>query len=739
LRSPSRVALVFISATLLVLLLSLLSSTEPVAIPPLLPLRPSLLVATVLYLAWTSRATEPIRAWRLPASLLVAGFSSLFAVNSLFREGIMWTHDLTGNSLGFLPLLRHLTWSLGRPPRWIHEIWCGVPCLRFYSPLVPWLSALIPLLRGVGMVKVVLALSFFLSAVLMYWVALSVLGDRPAASYASLCYTLFGYHLLDALIRGDLTETASFIWLPPIYLLLRESLRKGDHRRSVLGGLLLALLILTHVLIGLLEILWLILYVAITMVLKRLLTGGFDIDDTFWTLKVLGNFLSVALASSAFFLLPALLELRHATISAYGFSGYFCLLNHFVSPLQLLRRVQWSMSQFPLESPRLPLYLGNLILFTAFSSFILVEKRDIEFLSLYTTGVLLLFLPTTLARPLIRPVYVPPISTILSPLQFPWRLLTLLAFISSLLAGYTVRALHRRLEDRPGLSRLLFLLLLLALLVDMHPYTGAVRWEEGLHLDGDVDAALRWVSGQGGLYRVWCSEAPYYTILSEGHHPLLLDGPYYDWKPVGSNLMFHALGELTSGLPLNVTDFLSVKYIVTRNASRYEGTVIERRFGGVYVLRNPEARPFFEVLDGAEDVTSGAVGCEVTVERFSEERMRCRVNVHSTSSTGRYFLTVKESFFPGWRAKVNGRWSPVIRTPNGLMAVEVPQGLSEVELIFTRTPPEACGDIVSLITIVTVGVYLLRRRSITLRRRVKGTEKGGKGFNRRSRQLLDRC
>ncbi|RLI31782.1 hypothetical protein DRO56_04645, partial [Candidatus Bathyarchaeota archaeon] len=60
-RSPSRVALVFISATLLVLLLSLLSSTEPVAIPPRLPLPPSLLVATVLYLAWTSWAAEPIR------------------------------------------------------------------------------------------------------------------------------------------------------------------------------------------------------------------------------------------------------------------------------------------------------------------------------------------------------------------------------------------------------------------------------------------------------------------------------------------------------------------------------------------------------------------------------------------------------------------------------------------------------------------------------------------------------
>ena len=715
-KTPNCVALTFMSAVLLVLFFSLFSSTEEVAVPPLLPLIPSLLVASLLYLTWTdSRVLGCIKKREPLTYLFVAASSSLFAVNLLFREGIMWTHDLTGNSLGFLPLFRHLVWSTLRPPRWIHETWCGVPCLRFYPPLVSWVSSLIPLLRGLGMVKLLLAASFFLSAISMYWVSLFLLGDRYAASFASLCYTLSGYHLLDCLVRGDMTETFSFVWLPINYLLLQKALEEGDHRRGILGGLVLSLLILTHVLIGLLEILWLLLYVALTIIFKRIQGEvGRGVKNLLKPLKVFGVAFSVALALSAFFLLPALLELRYATISTYGFSDYFHLLNHFVSPLQLLRRTQWSASQFPLESPGLPIYLGNIILFTAFSSILLVERRDTPFLCLYASGVLLFFLPTTLALPLVRLVYIPPISTVLSSLQFPWRLFAVLAFVSSLLAGYTVRSLRRRLAGKPYLSRLVFLLLLLALLVDMQPYTGAVRWEGPLQLDGDVDAALRWVSEQGGIYRVWCSEAPYYTILSNGHYPLLLDGPYYDWKPVGSNMMFHALGELTSELPLNFTNFLSVKYIVTRNPSLYGRAVVEGRFGEVYALRNPDCRPFFEVLDGAEDMRSWAVESRVVVERFSEERMRCRVEVLGPSPTGPYFLTAKESFFPGWRAKVNGDWGSVVRTSNGLMAVEVPQGVSEVEFVFTRTIPEICGGVISLVTIVVVVLYLLRSSAIHL-------------------------
>ncbi|MFB0543180.1 MAG: hypothetical protein ACETVR_00205, partial [Candidatus Bathyarchaeia archaeon] len=683
---------------------------------PLLPLIPSLLVASLLYLTWTNcRVLAYVKRREPLTCLLVAALSSLFALNLLFREGIMWTHDLTGNSLGFLPLFRHVVWSTLRFPRWIHEAWCGVPCLRFYPPLVSWVSALIPLLNGLGIVKFVLAASFFLSAVSMYCTTLSLLGDRYAASFAALCYTLSGYHLLDCFIRGDLTESLSFLWLPLIYLLLKKSLEGDNHRRRIFAGLTLSLLILTHVLIGLLEILWLLLYVALRITFKRVRREEVcGIKELLKPLKVFGITLSVSLALSAFFLLPALLELRYATISTYGFSDYFYLLNHFLSPLQLLRRTQWSVSQFPLESPKLPMYLGNIILFTAFSSLFLVERRDTRFLSLYTSGVALFFLPTSLALPLVRLVYIPPISTVLSPLQFPWRLFTVLAFVSSLLAGYTIRSLHRRLAGKTYLSRLLFLLLLLALLVDMQPYTGAVRWEGSLQLDEDVDAALRWVSGQEGIYRVWCSEAPYYTILSNNYYPLLLDGPFYDWKPVGSNLMFHALGELTSELPLNFTNFLSVKYVVTRNPSRYERTVVERRLGEVYVLRTLDFRPFFEVLDGVGEILSGAVESRVIVERFSEERMKCRVEIYVPSPTGRYFLTVKESFFPGWRARVNGEWRSVMRTTKGLMTVEVPQGISEVEFIFTRTPPEICGNVISLVTILAVVLYLLRKSAIPL-------------------------
>jgi len=719
LKPSHRLAATYLCSVLLVLTLSLLSSTGTVGVAPILPVFLSGPVALVLFslLPPRSRVARFIeKPDRLGVPVAIAATAS--AANSLARRGIMWTHDLTGNALPFLPLFRHLVWRSPGVPRWVHNIWCGVPCLRFYPPLVSWVSALIPLPDATQTVKAVIALSFFLSAAAMYKTARAVIGSRSAAVFSAFCYTLFGYHLLDVFVRGDLSEGFSFVWMPLVFLLFWRSLRGGDglHRNSILCGLALALLILTHVLIGLLQMAWLLIYSIMLVVARGVRAKGeTGLRELSAPLRSCGICFAVGLTTTAFFLIPALVEIRYATISTYGFSGWFNPFNHFISVGQVIHRIPWSASLYPMESPRLPMYLGNVVLFTALTSALTLRRRDHAFWALYVSGVFLLLFPTTCLVPLVRALYVQPASHLLDALQFPWRSFAILGFVASLLAGYGLQGILERLgEGNWALKRALLCLLIFALMVDMYPYTGAVKWEDSLHPGGSVDAALGWVCGQPGVHRIWSSEASYLMILSSGHYPLLLDGPYYDWKPAGHNLMFKALqDELVGSKPLNVTSFLSVKYIVTKSAALYgtDGFSIECLFGDVCVLENRGFRPLFEVLDNTTDVEANAVGSDVSILEFSSERMECLVRVTDGSPSGRYYLTVKEGFFPGWQARVGGVDRPVLRTKNGLMAVEVPPEVSRVEIIFRRTEAEIYGQLISVSSFVLIFLGLIGKRA----------------------------
>jgi len=55
----------------------------------------------------------------------------------------------------------------------------------------------------------------------------------------------------------------------------------------------------------------------------------------------------------------------------------------------------------------------------------------------------------------------------------------------------------------------------------------------------------------------------------------------------------------------------------------------------------------------------------------------------TVQSNGAGLLVLREMWAPGWRATVNGHPKPVLRAAGGLLrAVEVPQGTSQVKLIY---------------------------------------------------------
>jgi hypothetical protein len=85
------------------------------------------------------------------------------------------------------------------------------------------------------------------------------------------------------------------------------------------------------------------------------------------------------------------------------------------------------------------------------------------------------------------------------------------------------------------------------------------------------------------------------------------------------------------------------------------------------------------------------------------------VDTHSDKPS---FLVVSESYFPGWKATVDGKGTPIYQTDYVLLGVAVPAGSHRIEMHYLA-PGAALGSLISLATLCVLlgmGLYTWRRR-----------------------------
>jgi hypothetical protein len=101
----------------------------------------------------------------------------------------------------------------------------------------------------------------------------------------------------------------------------------------------------------------------------------------------------------------------------------------------------------------------------------------------------------------------------------------------------------------------------------------------------------------------------------------------------------------------------------------------------------------------------------VAVERWQPRRISLRVSSASGAT-----LNVRQFYFPGWAATLDGRAHPL--TPSAsdaLLSLSVPGGEHRVEISLRRQAPELAGQIVSAISVVLLLLF------VSLRLRAKGS------------------
>lgn len=340
------------------------------------------------------------------------------------------------------------------PVRWVDELGFGFgyPLFVFYPPFVYMLAESFKLLGFgyVGAIKMVFALSIFISGISMYILAKQFSGKLGGLT-SSLFYILAPYRAIDIYIRGALSESFSFVWLPIILLALYKIQTNKNY--MYLAALSLAFLMITHNLVFLPFSFILFIYIFLIFYITKN-------KKRYLFLVFISALLSAAL--SAFFWLPALTEKHFTIVDQILLADLANYKIHFVNPIQLWDSPWGYAGSAEGLADGISFKIGKLhilisIAALSFSILLLIKNRVNKkiYLSVLFFGLFLFssFMTTQYSYFIWQNI------GILAYLQFPWRFLIFTSLFSSILAGIFIYNLKI-----PIIKLAMFIILVLLLL-----------------------------------------------------------------------------------------------------------------------------------------------------------------------------------------------------------------------------------------------------------------------------------
>src|SRR3989304_3391752 len=238
--------------------------------------------------------------------VLVLLIVSIVLASPFFKEGLFVIHD--DQQIARLFVFDKALKSGQFPVRWVDGLGFGYgyPLFVFYPPLVYVLGEIFHLLGSgfINSIKLVFFTGIIASGFAMYILA-KEFWDKYSAVVASVFYLLVPYRALDIYVRGALSESFSFVWLPLILWSLYRLQRTEKTLYIYISAIVLALLMITHNLIFLPFMLILPFYLFFLILVSD--NKKKFIVNCFWSIVA-------SLGLSAFFWLPAILEKKYTIV-----------------------------------------------------------------------------------------------------------------------------------------------------------------------------------------------------------------------------------------------------------------------------------------------------------------------------------------------------------------------------------------------------------------------------------------
>lgn len=320
------------------------------------------------------------------------------------------------------------------PVRWAARLnfSYGYPVFDFLYPLSLYVGELLHLIgfSFVWSVKLVFIFSFILSAFFMY------LWRKKIVS--AIFYAYAPYRFLDVYVRGSIGEAIGFVFLPLVFWSIQKLSEKFQKKYLVIGSLAYAALIMSHNIMAMIFTPIILAYIIWLFLPKK--------DKKFLYSCLL--LLAFALAVSCFFWLPAIYDSRFVIFNQVSVTNP---LEHFPSIRQLLIP-SWGYGPSVVGFNDQASYQIGLLHLAIVATAFLVIDWGISFFVLVFLAAVFLMLPVSgdLWKKL----------PFLNLVQFPWRLLAITAFSSSVLAGEVTRRVKPNLKRYLELSLLILVIAL---------------------------------------------------------------------------------------------------------------------------------------------------------------------------------------------------------------------------------------------------------------------------------------
>jgi hypothetical protein len=304
-------------------------------------------------------------------------------------------------------------------PRWAMDFnfTYGAPLLEYRPPLVHYL---LPLFNWVGLgwidaARATATLELLLAASGMYVYGRYLFGGRRPAFIAAAAYLLAPYLLADINERGAIGEAMALALLPWLFWSTDRALSEDGRFGPWLAALFAGLLVLAHNIVA---------FIAMPVLVFYVVMSAWH-DRSWRRVPALAAAVALGLGLSAFYWLPAFLERDSAQIVArMGLN-----ISQWLAPLW-----QWVQSQVTFDYSgdlRFRLALWQALVLAGATVRLFLWRGRLRFRLAVFAGIAVCLLLLQLQASLFLWTAVP----LTQYIQFPWRLLGIVAFCIAILAG----------------------------------------------------------------------------------------------------------------------------------------------------------------------------------------------------------------------------------------------------------------------------------------------------------------
>lgn len=587
--------------------------------------------------------------------LVISCFVILMVILPLLHQGFPRTHDVN----------LYMTWLYEFDqgfreghllPRWSADLWLGYgsPLFNYIQPFFYYAAEGFHLLGFslVNSVKAVISLSIIFSFVFMFWLAKEFFGKWPALILATL-YIYLPYRIGLLYIRGNFSEYLATALFPLIFFSFYKFLKTNKLGYFLLSSLSIALLLLTHNIQAILFLPVLIVYIIIFYwrQIKKILKSGLAI--------IYGALLA------SFFWIPALLEKKYAQLEIlatgrYDFHKYFIGLKELFLP-------SWGLIGADFYQ------VGAIgILIIIFTVYVIIKHKKVDFnmkhlLFFLVLVIFCLFLTTKPSTFIWEKV------PLLSNVQFPWRILSLVAFGLTILGSVIIfPELYKIFIKREPTKKYFIILSTFIFIFSLASFFVWNTTKPILYIQSRADNQY----------------SAYYQLFDESNTLAdSQDNENLTIKKIALNLYSVIPDVIPKGVDVKLAKekMLEITDIIMQ-------TVIERQ------------RSFFinklEFLSGKANISQSKILSE-----------KYEFNIESDSETK---ARINTFWFPGWQAYIDGK-EVIIDHSNSLdlMDITIAPGTHLLKVEFKNTPLRNYAWIISLVAFI---IFLISILFLLLRR-----------------------